>query len=82
MQANVLVDGAGTAHVADFGLMIMTDLSTTVLSETAVSCEGTYDRMSPELLDPQRFGSTGRPTRESDCYALAMLIYEVRLLRR
>ena len=62
--------------------MTMTDPGTTVLSETAISYGGTYDRMSPELLDPQRFGSTGRPTRESDCYALAMLIYEVRLLHR
>jgi hypothetical protein len=39
--------------------------------------------MSPELLDPEMFGvpqSEGdRPTRESDCYALGMLIYEVRV---
>ena len=37
--------------------------------------------MSPELLDPERFGmpeSEGnRPTRQSDCYALGMVIYEV-----
>jgi hypothetical protein len=34
--------------------------------------------MSPELLDPDQFGSKdGRPTRESDCYALGMVIYEV-----
>ena len=33
--------------------------------------------MSPELLDPPRFGSDGRPTPESDCYALGMVIYEV-----
>ena len=32
--------------------------------------------MSPELLDPDRFGANG-PTRESDCYALGMVIYEV-----
>ena len=33
---------------------------------------------SPELLDPERFGSEGdRPTRGSDCYALGMVIYEV-----
>ena len=35
----------------------------------------------PELLDPERFGmpeSEGnRPTRQSDCYALGMVIYEV-----
>lgn len=33
--------------------------------------------MAPELLDPSRFGSNGRSTRESDCYALGMVIYEV-----
>jgi len=34
--------------------------------------------MSPELLDPDQFGLEGsRPTKESDCYALGMVIYEV-----
>ena len=37
--------------------------------------------MSPELLDPERFripeSEGGRPTRQSDCYALGMVIYEV-----
>ena len=76
-QANVLIDNAGTACVADFGLMIMADLSTILLSETAVTPGGTFRWMSPELLDLERFDSDGRPTRESDCYALGMVIYEV-----
>jgi hypothetical protein len=34
--------------------------------------------MSPELLDPDQFGSKdGQPTKESDCYALGMTILEV-----
>ena len=37
--------------------------------------------MSPELLEPDMFGipqSEGdRPTKQSDCYALGMVIYEV-----
>ena len=34
--------------------------------------------MSPELLDPDKFGlKESRPTKESDCYALGMVIYEV-----
>ena len=34
--------------------------------------------MSPELLDPDKFGSEdGHPTKESDCYALGMTILEV-----
>ena len=76
-QANILIDNNGTARVADFGLMIMADLSTILLSETVVSSGGTVCWMSPELLDPPRFGSDGQPTCESDCYALGMLTYEV-----
>jgi len=42
---------------------------------------GTRRWMSPELLYPEKFGmpeSEGnRPTRQSDCYALGMVIYEV-----
>ena len=42
---------------------------------------GTCRWMSPELLDPERFGipesEDDRPTRQSDCYALGMVIYEV-----
>ena len=34
--------------------------------------------MSPELLDPEGFSSEGNnPTKQSDCYALGMVIYEV-----
>jgi len=57
--------------------MAMVDLTTMFLSDTVVSSGGTFCWMAPELLDPPRFGSDGRPTRESDCYALGMVIYEV-----
>jgi len=57
--------------------MVMTDLSTFLISETAITSGGTLSRMSPELQDPPHFGSNGRPTRGSDCYAFGMLIYEV-----
>ena len=44
---------------------------------------GTCRWMSPELLDPELFGISqsedDRPTRQSDCYALGMVIYEVRV---
>jgi serine/threonine protein kinase len=34
--------------------------------------------MSPELFDPETFGlKDSRPTKESDYYALGMVIYEV-----
>lgn len=77
MQENILVDNSGAARVADFGLMTMVDLGTVIMSETTTSTGGTFCWMSPELLDPPRFGSNGRPTRESDCYALGMVVYEV-----
>jgi hypothetical protein len=39
--------------------------------------------MSPELLYPEMFGvprsQDNKPTRQSDCYALGMVIYEVRV---
>jgi len=61
--------------------MAMTDLSAIILSETTVFSGGKVSWMSPELLDPLRFGSNGLPIRESDCYALGMVIYEVSRLR-
>jgi len=80
MQANVLVDNTGIAQVTDFGLMMVADLSTVVLSRSAVSSGGTLCWMSPELLNPPAFGSNGCPTRGSDCYALGMVVYEVSLV--
>ena len=36
--------------------------------------------MSPELLGPDQFGITDlRPTKQSDYYALGMVVYEVRV---
>lgn len=55
----------------------MTDLSAVLFSVTSVSSVGTFRWMSPELLEPSRFGCSGRPTREADSYALGMVIYEV-----
>ena len=42
------------------------------------SDNGTTRWMSPELLDPRRFGlQNSQNTKESDCYALGMVILEV-----
>ena len=57
--------------------MILTDLSAIALSNAVVPSCGTTRWMSPELLDPNRFNSDGLPSRESDCYTLGMVIYEV-----
>ena len=40
---------------------------------------GTIRWISPELLYPAMFGlDDSRPTKQSDCYALGMVVYEVR----
>ena len=57
--------------------MTMGDMGTTVFSETIGSSGGTLQWMSPELLKLVGTGSNIRPTSESDCYALAMVVYEV-----
>ena len=54
-------------------MTISVDLSTIPLSATVVSSAGTVCWMSPELL----FVQNSPPSRESDCYALGMVIYEV-----
>ena len=92
-KANILINKDRRACIADFGLSTITGIVThasarasrtsfisndTLMSFTA---GGTYRWMSPELLDPERFGmpvsEDNRPTRQSDCYALGMVIYEV-----
>ena len=49
-------------------------------SSLMLSCVegGTIRWMSPELIDPRSFYlKETRPTKESDCYALGMVIYEI-----
>ena len=74
-QANILIDENGRAYLADFGLLtIVPDQSTT--ASTFVG-GGSIQWMSPELINPEGFNMDGHPTKESDCYALGMVIYEV-----
>lgn len=74
---NILVDRAGCARLADFGLLtLMSDASYQLSSSSDVQ-GGTCRWMSPELIDPEKFGlERGRSTKSSDCYALGMVIYE------
>jgi serine/threonine protein kinase len=92
-KANILINRDRRACLADFGLSTITGVATRatagasrtslISNETLMSftAGGTRRWMSPELLDPEMFGipqSEGdRPTRQSDCYALGMVIYEV-----
>ena len=51
-----------------------------VQSLMSFTAGGSIRWMSPELLDPDQSGTTDRrPTKESDCYALGMVVYEVRV---
>ena len=92
-KANILVNRDRRACIADFGLSTITGVATRaaagasqaslISNDTLMSFTGGGTRrwMSPELLDPERFGipesEDNRPTRQSDCYALGMVIYEV-----
>lgn len=76
-KANILVDNNGHACVSDFSLLTVAPELQTLLSPTKV-CGGTAPWMSPELLSPEDFGlEEGCLTKESDIYALGMVIYEV-----
>ena len=76
-QENIFVDKTRTVRIGDFGLMTMGDLGTTIFSDTVGPSGGTLRWMSPELLKLMGTSSNIRPTRESDCYALGMVVYEV-----
>lgn len=62
------------AALADFGLAATLSTKTTMASVRG----GTVRWMAPELLYPEDYGFTHcTPSKESDMYALAMVIYEV-----
>ena len=92
VKVNILINKDRQACIADFGLSTITGVTTHAPGSARVSLVsmdslmsftggGTRRWMSPELMDPERFGmpesEDNRPTRQSDCYALGMVIYEV-----
>ena len=79
LKSNILVDNDSHARLSGFSLLTMAsdELTATFLFRE----RDTSLWMSPELLYPRKFGlEEPRPTKESDCYALGITIYEV--LRR
>ncbi|KAF9644756.1 kinase-like protein [Thelephora ganbajun] len=73
---NIMIDNDGHARLADFSLVTLIPDQSTFISSCIEG--GTLQWMSPELLEPERFDlKEARPTKESDCYALGMVIYEV-----
>ena len=78
IKLNVLIDEDGNARLADFGLLTIVLESTHHTNSSTSTSAGTKRWMSPELLDPDHFGcKSSRPTKDSDCYALGMVILEV-----
>jgi len=76
-KVNILIDNGGHARLTGFNLVTIAseDQSTMISPATA---GGTIPWMSPELLYPEKFGlEESHLTKESDCYALGMVIYEV-----
>ena len=75
-KSNILIDENGHACLADFGLL--TSVSEFLTTSGSPMMGGSVRWMSPELIDPEQFGlEDSRPTKESDCYAFGMVIYEV-----
>ena len=78
IKANILIDNDGHARLADFGLLTIVSDSTHSTTSSSSKSAGTTKWMSPELIDPDRFGlKNSRPTKESDYYALGMVVLEV-----
>ena len=73
-----MINQDGHACLADFGLTaIVSDPAYPTTFNSSVNA-GTPRWMSPERIDPIRFGvKDRRPTKESDCYALGMVVLEV-----
>ena len=78
MKDSILVDQTGRACLADFGLLRIASDGTKMTTSDSFLRGGTYRWMSPELFYPEKFGlKDSRQTRQSDCYALGMVVYEV-----
>jgi serine/threonine protein kinase len=77
-KLNILIDKDGHARLADFGLLTIVSDPTNPTVSSSSADGGTTRWMSPELLKAHQSGTRHvRPTKESDCYALGMVVYEV-----
>ena len=73
----MLIDETGHARLTDFGFLTIVSDPTNRSASSSYPEGGSGRWMSPELVEPERFGSGGsRPTKASDCYALGMVVYE------
>jgi serine/threonine protein kinase len=72
-QANILINEDWSACLADFGLSIFSD----VTSSMSTNRRGSLYWMAPELLDPDRFGTKFIRTPATDVYAFGCVCLEV-----
>ena len=78
VKANILIDQNHHALLADFGLLTIVSGATNFTASSSHAAGGTTRWMSPERLDPDQFDlKDDRPTKESDRYALGMVVLEV-----
>ena len=75
-KTNILINNNGHACLTGFSLLTMASDQLSITSPA--TGHGTIRWTSPELFFPEEFGfGNSHPTKESDCYALGMVIYEV-----
>ena len=79
VQGNILITEEGDACLGDFGVAaILTDPSVVERDSTTTAKKGAVHYMSPELLNPPRFGlERSNHSKESDVFSFAMTTYEV-----
>ncbi|KAJ7353458.1 kinase-like domain-containing protein, partial [Mycena albidolilacea] len=70
---NILVDEEWNACLADFGLSMFTDATSTMTTNRG----GSPYWMAPELIDPDRFGRAFARTPTTDVYAFGCVCLEV-----
>lgn len=78
-QVNILINNEHHAVIADFGLTVVLSTNSATFMATTQVGGGTTRYMAPELLKPDAYGFLRcSPSKQSDMYAVGMVIYEVR----
>ncbi|KAG1748385.1 kinase-like domain-containing protein [Suillus paluster] len=75
---NVLINGDGTACVADFGLSLMySEVIRASQASWTSTFKGNLRWMAPELLAEREDGSPVRPSKQSDIYSFGGIMLQV-----
>ncbi|KAJ7041246.1 hypothetical protein C8F04DRAFT_1177432 [Mycena alexandri] len=72
--ANILINEDWSACLADFGLSVFANTTTSMYTSTRA---GSIYWMAPELIDPDRFGYRYARTPSSDVYAFGCVCFEL-----